>query len=385
MLITTILLVTTGFVLFSFYMGYFIFMLRKSRQYRQLNTEYNHPVSVILPTYNEEATIKSKLRNLLDQNYPMEVVLIDSASQDRTLSLAMEFMEDNELYMRIISEKERRGKASALNHAFKHCNYEIVVITDSDSIWEKGALKRAVSNFYYKEIGAVTGRQVLINADQTFTTKLEKSYRDIYEILRVGESVLDSTPIFHGELSCFRRNLIELINERSMADDSELAIKMRKKGFKSIYDPNVVFYEYAPPTPMSRFKQKVRRGQGLIELFLRERKLVFNNQYGPFGRIVFPAEFFMHVISPTLLFLFMGSFILSLDLFSVLFGAGILLISSLLIRVSTEMNVLRLIFSFLQSQFILLISLFNHLLGRSQHKWGKIEEVRELWRKESTP
>jgi len=385
MWIATFLMFVTGSILFCFYMGYFLFMLKRSRQYRPLNVEYSPSVSVILPTYNEEATIKSKLRNLLDQGYPVEIVLVDSASQDRTLSLAMEFMQDNGLDVRIIAEKERRGKASALNNAFNYCNHEIVVITDSDSVWEKGALKRAVSNFLDKDIGAVTGRQILMNADQTFTTKLEKSYRSVYEVLRVGESVLDSTPIFHGEISCFRKDLIETIYERSMADDSELAIKIRKKGFRSIYDPAVVFYEYAPPTLASRFKQKVRRGQGLIDLFLRERGLVFNGRYGAFGRIVFPAEFFMHVVSPSLLLLFLGAFLLSLDFFSLLFGIALLLLSSLLMLVSMKMSLIHLIFSFLQSQFILFISLLNHLLGRSQHKWGKIEEVRELWKKENVP
>jgi hypothetical protein len=91
----------------------------------------------------------------------------------------------------------------------------------------------------------------------------------------------------------------------------------------------------------------------------------------------------MHVISPTLLLLFIGFFILSLDLFSVLFGVGLFLAASFVILISTKMSLIHLVFSFLQSQFILVISLWNHLLGRSQHKWGKIEEVRDLWKKEN--
>jgi hypothetical protein len=117
---------------------------------------------------------------------------------------------------------------------------------------------------------------------------------------------------------------------------------------------------------------------------LRERKFIFNDQFGAFGRVVFPAEFFMHVVSPTLLLLFIGSFILSLNPFSILFGMGLLLVASLFVQMSTKMSLIYLIFSFLQSQFALFISLLNHLLGRSQHKWGKIEEVRELWKKDNS-
>ena len=256
------------------------------------------------------------------------------------------------------------------------------MITDADAIWEKESLKKIVSNFSDPTVGAITGRQILLNKNQSLATKVENTYRNIYEVLRLGESVMDSTPIFHGEISCFRRSLVEEISENSMADDSELAVKVRKKGFKSIYDPNAIFYEYAPPTFKSRFVQKLRRGQGLIQLFWKEKGILFNPRYGKFGMLIFPAEFFMHVISPLLVL----GFIISLfyTLFSlaphVLIHLSTLATISLALFLLTKVDVLNIALSFLNSQMILLTSLIYQLVGKKQHKWKKVIEIRELWK-----
>jgi len=378
-----------GLVLFIFYSGYFLFMIVKSRHRGSLNNpdrrDYVPFVSVIVPTYNEEDTIVHRLRNLMEQEYVgMEIIVVDSASEDKTVDLIRKFVKDNNMNVKLISEKERKGKASALNEAFKHCCGEIVVMTDADAIWEKNALRKALSNFSDQNVGAVTGRQILINSDQSLATKVEKTYRSVFEVLRLGESVLDSTPIFHGEISCFKRKLVDHVSKDSMADDSELAVKIRKKGFKSVYDPDAVFYELAPPSFKSRFIQKVRRGQGLIQLFWRERGILFNSKYGKFGTIVFPAEFFMHIISPTLVFAFLIPFLYGLFSMGVYILIGLLgsVAISFVILTLTRIGITNFILSFFNSQFILLASLMYHVTGKSQHRWRKVDEIRELWRSE---
>jgi cellulose synthase/poly-beta-1,6-N-acetylglucosamine synthase-like glycosyltransferase len=385
--------VAIGLILFVFYSGYFLLMWLKSKDLKSLGAR-NDPgvgdsalsVSVVVPTYNEEDTIVYKLKNLMEQDYPgMEIIVVDGASKDQTVKLIKNFVKNNDFEVKLITEDERNGKASALNKAFKQCSGQVVVMTDADAIWDKDTLSKALSNFSDPQVGAVTGRQILLNPNQSLATKIEKSYRNVYEVLRVGESAMDSTPIFHGEISCFRRSLVENVSEDSMADDSELAVKIRKKGFRSIYDPNAVFYEHAPPTFKSRLTQKLRRGQGLIQMFLRERGILFNQKYKKFGLFVFPAEFFMHVISPTLMFAFLILFIyalFSIDNYitiSLSFAAAI----PTAVLIVMKRHIVNLPLSFLNSQFILLLSLICQILGKSQHKWAKVTAVRRLWRKEA--
>jgi cellulose synthase/poly-beta-1,6-N-acetylglucosamine synthase-like glycosyltransferase len=380
--------VALGLVLFGFYLGYFLLMRHKAKGWKPLHVSGNFTpsVSIVVPTYNEEDTIVHKLKNLMEQDYPLhkvEVIVIDSASDDATVELLERFIKDIKgLKLKLIRESERKGKASALNNVLKHCAGEVVIITDVDVIWEKDTLKKIVLNFSNPNVGAVTGRQILLNADQSLATKVEKTYRSIFEVLRLGESSLDSTPIFNGPLMAFRLALLEPISEDCIADDSQLAVKIRKKGFKSVYDPCAVFYECAPPSFKSRFIQKVRRGQGLLQLFFREREILFNSSYRKFGTIIFPAEFFMHVISPVLVFAFLVSFFLSLSLVNPYVFVGLVIAIGVFVVVLpyVKTDMAGFLSSFLDSQFILFVSLIFHAFGKSQHKWTKISEVRKLWK-----
>jgi cellulose synthase/poly-beta-1,6-N-acetylglucosamine synthase-like glycosyltransferase len=253
----------------------------------------------------------------MEQDYPsVELIVIDSASNDRTVELVRQFTKDHKIKVRLVREKQRKGKASALNLVFsKYCSGEIIAITDADAIWEKDTLRKLVSSFSDSSIGAVTGRQVLLNTDQKSAAKLEKAYRSVFDVLRVGETILDSTPIFNGPLMAFRSSLLEPIPEDTIADDSHLAVEIRRKGFRSVYNSDALFYEYVPPT------------------------------------LTYPMIIAVLIVAITIIAL-----------------------------ATVRIGVTDFILTFLDSQFILLIALGYQLTGRSQHRWKKVPEVGKLVR-----
>jgi cellulose synthase/poly-beta-1,6-N-acetylglucosamine synthase-like glycosyltransferase len=390
------LTILVGSILLAFYAGYFLLMLTKSHNAKRPNEITDimsmPSISVVVPTYNEENAIVQKLTNLMEQDSPsIELIVVDSASKDKTVELIQRFVKDNNLTIKLVRQRERKGKASALNLVFEeYCSGEIVVITDADAIWEKDALRKLVSSFSDSSVGAVTGKQVLLNPNQSLMTGFEKSYRSVFDVLRIGETRIDSTPIFNGPLMAFRSSLLEPIPEDTIADDSHLAVAVRKKGFRSVYASNALFYEYAPPTPRSRFAQKLRRAQGLVQLFLRQRGMFFNRKYGKYGAVIFPAEFFMHVVSPVLLVAFLACLFYSLLLVCFALATSSLIILAFIVAISIVALAIKgssftnFILTFLDSQLILLIALFYHLTGKSQHKWEKVPEIGKLW-KENKP
>ena len=221
-------------ILVVVYLGYFLLIQNYRKRGKNWSSkELKAKISLIVATYNEEATLPNKLKNVLEQDYPkelLELVIIDSGSTDRTPEIVEEFMRQNTgIKVLFIREKERLGKSHAVNVAYSKASGEIKIISDSDAMLDKSAITKIVSNFYDSSVGAACGRQVLLNPDQNPSTLLEKTYRDVYEILREGESILDSTPIFHGELSAYRADLIEPLPENKSADDSRLANIIRKK------------------------------------------------------------------------------------------------------------------------------------------------------------
>jgi cellulose synthase/poly-beta-1,6-N-acetylglucosamine synthase-like glycosyltransferase len=236
----------------------------------------------------------------------MEIIVIDSASKDGTADLVRRFMASNvNLKMRLIEEKERRGKSIAVNKVLSIIDpdREIAMVTDADAFLRADSVANIVSCFSDPQVGAVVGRQVIPQSDMSReTADAEGAYLDFYQKMRTGESVIDSTMIFDGELSAYRTDVVKnkRIRENLNADDSQLAMLIRRDGYKAIFEPEAVFYESLPTDSRNLRAQKVRRGQGLTRLFWYNKDIMFNSSFGKFGSVVYPANFFMHIVSPIL-------------------------------------------------------------------------------------
>jgi cellulose synthase/poly-beta-1,6-N-acetylglucosamine synthase-like glycosyltransferase len=225
-------------LLVIFYLGYFLLMVKMSCRRNTFNGydgNLNLLVSIIVPAYNEEKNIVRKLENLLQQGYPfMEVIVVNDGSTDRTAELVQSFIEKNSLQhkVKLLNISKREGKPSAINHGFRYCKGEIIVISDADTILGENALQRIVQRFQDGKVGGVTGKLSMINYGESFSTDLEENYRNVFDILRLGESCMDSTPIFNGALIALRRQLFSPLRPDTIADDTEIALRVRKKAIR---------------------------------------------------------------------------------------------------------------------------------------------------------
>ncbi|AET65374.1 Glycosyl transferase family 2 [Methanothrix harundinacea 6Ac] len=253
-------------------------------------------ISIVIPTYNEEKTILKKLENTLDLNYPkkdMELIVVD-CSDDRTPNIVEERLGGRgEIRLILDHEEERRGLPYSLNKGYSMATGDIVVKTDCDAMLDRDALKSAVSSFEEDRIGCVTGRAVPMGS------RSEEIYRGLNMKIQLLESRIDSTIIAHGPFTAFRRPLLQKIDEDSLADDSELSLKIRRQGYRSILNPEVIFYEKT--SEEGREEQKTRRASGLVRLMWRNKTLFLNPKYGLYGLLVFPFNFTAIVILPLLL------------------------------------------------------------------------------------
>lgn len=336
-------------------------------------------ISIIIPTYNEEMLIGKKLDNVFKLEYPlelMEIVIIDS-SNDRTPEIIKEY---RKRYSRIklIIEK-RQGLATALNTAYAAASNEIVIKTDCDSMLEKDVLQKVASDFADPDIGGVTGKQIVIN-----DSKVEEGYRSMQTRVQIAESWIDSTIIFHGPFSAYRKILIKPVDLDSLADDSELAVKVRKQGYRTIIDPEIRFYEASQSRFFKRRMQKDRRGKGLIRLLWRHRDILFNRKYGKYGSIIFPMNYFMMIISPILILLLLIAcfFILFQYYLMVAATSLVLLLIFVYLGQANKLYVLEPLYSFFDTQISLLLGGLSLLFGKeSGGTWEVDQELRGAYLK----
>jgi len=260
---------------------------------------YKPRVTIIVPTYNEAKFIQTKLDNLYAQDYPkdlIEVIVVDSASDDGTTELVTEWKtKHRDTNLRLIREEERKGKAVALNHALKHTRGKIVIIADVDATWPNNAISEIVKWFADPAVGAVSCLKKPVGSKT-----IEKNYRQYYNTLRIAESKAHSTPIFHGELAAFRKELLEKIGGFPTdigADDSHTATRIALMGYRTIVPEGIVCFEYIPRKGYHMWR--IRRAQHLLQHFtkvIKENKRTLKT-----FKMILRVEIYLHLINPWLL------------------------------------------------------------------------------------
>jgi len=266
---------------------------------------YQPFVSVIVPTYNEEKVIEKRIENLLELDYPKdryELIVVDSGSTDKTSHIVKETIkkhENNQPTLRLLIEKERKGKASAINFGKKHAKGDIVLVTDANSIFDKNVLKEMMPHFKNPKVGAVGGRYCVANPESPLAAS-ESFYWDLEYIMRRGESALDSACLFHGEINAWRKDIVDA-DTRMLSEDLDICIKIRRKGYKIEYEPEAMVYEPSATTPEDQIKQRKRTSIGTIQNMFKHLGY-FIPPRDLYSFLIFPSHKALAMLSPFVLF-----------------------------------------------------------------------------------
>ncbi|MBW1739550.1 MAG: glycosyltransferase family 2 protein [Deltaproteobacteria bacterium] len=86
-------------------------------------------LSVVIPVYNEIATIKEILNRVQSVPQDKEIIVVDDGSTDGTTEWLREIAEEN---VTVLFHPENRGKGAALRTGFERVTGEIVIIQDAD-------------------------------------------------------------------------------------------------------------------------------------------------------------------------------------------------------------------------------------------------------------
>ncbi len=334
----------------------------KKKESGESSTEFYPTVSVIVPVYNEEKIALKKIQNINELNYPkekIEAIFVDDFSSDNTAGIVENYSMDHAGFPRLIRERQRGGYNSAICKGVLESHGDIVVMTDAASYYDPEALNHLVRHFENQKVGAVTGKEIVLGDPRAFGPQLESTYRGFYDFMRTAETVMDSTPDSKGEILAARRKICENLTQKihlspSASFDCCIPYQAKLEGYRTVFEPRAVYYEYAPSSFADRMKQQNRRAAILMGSLLLYRKIILNRKHGKFGLVIAPAHFLMQVILPWLFVIGCISLLLMtvLSPISTLTTWGILLLMGILVSVKSRAFLL----SFIQSQLALAIA-----------------------------
>ncbi|MCY4600848.1 MAG: glycosyltransferase family 2 protein [Acidobacteria bacterium] len=87
-------------------------------------------LSVIIPTYNEAATIETIVERVRSTPFDKEIIIVDDGSTDGTLDKLDRLERDDDI--RVVRHERNRGKGAALRSGFPLARQDIVLVQDAD-------------------------------------------------------------------------------------------------------------------------------------------------------------------------------------------------------------------------------------------------------------
>lgn len=123
-------------------------------------------LSIIMPVYNEQATLADVVGKVLTAPCPLkkEMVLVDDCSADESLKIARKLAKKHP-QMRVFAHEINQGKGAAIRTAVKHIRGEFAVIQDADLEYDPNEYGILLEPLLAGQADVVYGSRFLKNYD----------------------------------------------------------------------------------------------------------------------------------------------------------------------------------------------------------------------------
>jgi len=321
--------------------GQELFMADLPRAYSGLEP----PVSILVPAYNEQASIAASIRSMLQLSYAeFEIIVVNDGSTDSTLEvLTREFalLPFPEAYRRQIATEEVRqvyrstrypnvrvidkvngGKADSLNAAINVARYPLFCGVDADSVLQRDSLAKVTEPFLRDPTVVAAGGTVRVaNGCQVsggFLTSvgLPSNVLALFQVVeylraflfgRLGWSSMNGMLIISGAFGVFRKDAVVLAGGYrvgTIGEDMELVVRMhrllraRRQPYRIEFVPDPVCWTEAPEDLATLRHQRIRWQRGLAESLSANWGLMFSRNGGVPGWVAFPFMLLFELLGP---------------------------------------------------------------------------------------
>lgn len=305
-------------------------------------------LSIIVPCYNEEATIVDNVHSLLTARYPMiEAVVVNDGSTDATLERLIEEFElvRTERVLRedvftepvrgvyrghfdprlvVVDKENGGGKADALNAGLNASRMPYVLTLDADVVLDEDALLRIMKPIIDDPGRVVAGGGIVrivngctVRGGQVVGKRLPTKPIVLFQIVeyfraftagRAGFARLNALPIVSGAFSILSAAMARRVggfDRTTIGEDLEIIIKLhrtlrreKRSDYRVFYAAFPICWTEVPESWRTLGRQRSRWHRGLSESLWRHRSMVLNPRYGRIGMFSVPVFFYVEWLGP---------------------------------------------------------------------------------------
>ncbi len=210
-----------------------IYMNNKKEIFNHPEAKREYSISVLVPAFDEEKTIKETINAIFNVDYPIkELIVINDGSSDKTKEIVKSLMKK---YPKLkLINKKNSGKGDSINEGIRIAKGELIVIVDADSYPARDSFRKMTGYFDDEKTGAATCVFIPRN-NRTFFEKMQDIEYHIIAFTRKLLGYVDAIYVTPGPLAMYRKTALEKIggfDSNNMTEDIEIAWNLAKNGYK---------------------------------------------------------------------------------------------------------------------------------------------------------
>ena len=211
----------------------FLYFNNKKHLFEYPEAKKQYSISVLVPAWNEEKTIKDTIEHIFEVDYPIkELIVLNDGSKDKTKEIVEKLLKK---YPKLkLINKENTGKGDSLNKGIAIAKGEIVVVVDADSYPSKDSFKKLVGFFDDEKVGAATCVFVPRQANK-FLEKMQVIEYNFIAFTRKLLGYVDAIYVTPGPLAMYRKSSLKKVggfDTKNMTEDIEITWRLTYAGYE---------------------------------------------------------------------------------------------------------------------------------------------------------
>ena len=226
-------------------------------------------VSVCVIAYNEEKFLPKLLGDIVAQTYPKkltEVVLVNAMSIDKTRELMENFKDANYGFYSVkIVDNPKKNQASGWNKAIINATGDILIRMDAHAVMPKEYVAQCVEMVDRGENIAGGPCHLMVEEKTLWSEILLMTEKSLFgSNISLSKRGVEKAYVKLMSHAAYRRDVFANVggfNENLLrTEDNEFHYRVRKAGYKLLFDPEAVTYQYARSNLKKMLKQKYGNG-----------------------------------------------------------------------------------------------------------------------------
>jgi len=191
----------------------------------------------------------------------MEIIVNASGSTDGTTDGIVKTAHAlrNSSMIRIITGKERMGKAAALDDIILQATGDIIIFIDADTVIDGHCMRNIIEPFFKDEtIGVVSGNVLSLNYGDDLFSFMSRFQRELHHELCLHRARRNLPPKVNGTFFAIRKDVVKRFPYLIVSDDEYASWCAQSKGYNVVYAPYAIVYT-KDPTNLRDYMAKRRR------------------------------------------------------------------------------------------------------------------------------